>query len=74
MCLSLTLTHALLWHTTCLCKYHLQQHDNNFEIFLDPDADAHDYLEIEINGLGTAWDLVRAGGGGGDLGEADVDL
>jgi hypothetical protein len=32
-------------------------HDNDFEVFLDPDGDAADYFELEINALGTTWDL-----------------
>ncbi len=32
-------------------------HDNDFEVFLDPDGNARDYFEIEINALGTVWDL-----------------
>jgi len=32
-------------------------HDNDFEVFLDPDGDARTYFEIEINALGTVWDL-----------------
>ena len=32
--------------------------DNDFEVFLDPDADTHDYFELEINALGTEWDLL----------------
>lgn len=32
-------------------------HDNDFEVFLDPDGDARDYFEIEVNALGTVWDL-----------------
>lgn len=31
--------------------------DNDFEIFIDPDGDNHDYYEIEINALNTVWDL-----------------
>lgn len=31
--------------------------DNDFEIFLDPTGDTHNYLEYEINALGTDWDL-----------------
>jgi hypothetical protein len=31
--------------------------DNDFEIFIDPDGDTHDYYELEINALGTLWDL-----------------
>lgn len=32
-------------------------HDNDFEIFIDPDGDTHRYYELEINAYGTAWDL-----------------
>ncbi|MCC8153218.1 MAG: carbohydrate-binding family 9-like protein [Tannerellaceae bacterium] len=32
-------------------------HDNDFEIFLNPSNDTHNYLEFEINALGTVWDL-----------------
>lgn len=31
--------------------------DNDFEIFIDPDGDNHEYLEFEINALNTEWDL-----------------
>jgi hypothetical protein len=31
--------------------------DNDFEVFIDPDADTHNYYELEINALGTEWDL-----------------
>ncbi len=42
-------------------------HDDDFEVFLDPDGDAELYYELEINALGTVWDLLlvrtyRAGG------------
>jgi len=32
-------------------------HEHDFEVFLDPDGDTHDYYELEINALGTVWDL-----------------
>ena len=32
-------------------------HDNDFEIFLNPTNDTHNYLEYEVNALGTDWDL-----------------
>ncbi len=35
-------------------------HDNDFEVFLDPDGDHADYLELEVNALGTPWDLRLA--------------
>ena len=42
----------------------IKQHDevvyynNDFEIFIDPDGDAHNYFEIEVNALGTLFDLA----------------
>jgi hypothetical protein len=33
-------------------------HDNDFEIFIDPDGDTHNYYELEVNALGTPWDLL----------------
>jgi len=33
-------------------------HDNDFEVFIDPDGDNHDYYELEINALNTEWDLL----------------
>jgi hypothetical protein len=32
--------------------------DNDFEIFVDPNGDNHEYYEIEINALDTEWDLL----------------
>ena len=32
--------------------------DNDFEVFIDPDGDTHNYFEIEINALATVWDLL----------------
>jgi hypothetical protein len=31
--------------------------DNDFEIFIDPNGDNHEYFEFEINALNTGWDL-----------------
>jgi hypothetical protein len=31
--------------------------DNDFEVFLDPDGDTHNYYELEMNALNTVWDL-----------------
>jgi hypothetical protein len=42
----------------------ITQHDdtiynnNNFEVFIDPDGDTHNYFELELNALNTTWDLV----------------
>lgn len=33
-------------------------HDNDFEIFIDPDGDTHAYYELEFNALATVWDLM----------------
>jgi hypothetical protein len=33
-------------------------HDNDFEVFLDPDGDHHRYVELEMNALNTTWDLL----------------
>ena len=33
-------------------------HENDFEFFIDPDGDNHEYYEYEINALGTDWDLL----------------
>ena len=31
--------------------------DPDFEVFIDPDGDTHDYYELEMNVLNTVWDL-----------------
>ena len=31
--------------------------DNDFEIFIDPDGDNHNYYEFEVNPLNTIWEL-----------------
>ena len=33
-------------------------YDNDFEIFIDPDWDTHNYYEFEMNALNTEWDLL----------------
>ncbi|MBN2513974.1 MAG: carbohydrate-binding family 9-like protein [Sedimentisphaerales bacterium] len=32
-------------------------HDNDFEVFIDPDADNHHYFEFEMNAFNTVWNL-----------------
>ena len=32
--------------------------DNDFEVFIDPDGDTHNYFEYEVNAFGTGWDLL----------------
>ncbi|MBL7472389.1 carbohydrate-binding family 9-like protein [Robertkochia sediminum] len=33
-------------------------YNNDFEIFIDPDGDTHEYYEFEMNALNTVWDLL----------------
>lgn len=33
-------------------------YDDDFEVFIDPDGDTHNYYEFEINALNTGWDLL----------------
>ncbi|MFC2124426.1 carbohydrate-binding family 9-like protein [Bacteroidota bacterium] len=33
-------------------------HEHDFEVFIDPDGDTHQYYELEINARGTVWDLL----------------
>lgn len=33
-------------------------YDNDFEVFIDPDDDTHNYYELEVNALATEWDLL----------------
>ena len=32
-------------------------YNNDFEVFIEPNGDTHDYYELEINALNTTWDL-----------------
>lgn len=32
--------------------------DNDFEVFIDPDWDTHNYYEYEVNAFATEWDLL----------------
>lgn len=64
----------MLWDDSCLYFYAkldephvwgtLKQRDtvvfynNDFEIFIDPDGDTHNYMEFEMNALNTIWDLL----------------
>jgi hypothetical protein len=32
--------------------------DPDFEVFIDPDGDSHDYYEFEMNARNTGWDLL----------------
>jgi Carbohydrate family 9 binding domain-like len=33
-------------------------YDNDFEVFIDPDNDTHNYYELELNAFNTVWDLL----------------
>jgi len=33
-------------------------YDNDFEVFIDPDGDTHNYIEYEMNARNTQWDLL----------------
>ncbi|WP_372775988.1 carbohydrate-binding family 9-like protein [Mangrovibacterium sp.] len=33
-------------------------YDNDFEVFIDPDGDTHNYYEFEMNALNATWDLL----------------
>jgi hypothetical protein len=33
-------------------------HEHDFEVFIDPDGDTHEYYELEMNALNTIWDLL----------------
>ncbi len=46
-----------LWATLTL-RDAVIYHENDFELFIDPDGDNHLYYELEINALGTIWDLL----------------
>jgi hypothetical protein len=32
--------------------------EHDFEVFIDPDGDTHQYYELEMNALNTVWDLM----------------
>jgi hypothetical protein len=51
-------------------------HDNDFEVFIDPDDDMLDYVELEVNALGTEWDLLLPRpyrDGGSAINEFDIE-
>jgi hypothetical protein len=45
-----------VWGTLAKHDSHIYL-DNDLEVFIDPNADNHEYYEYEINALGTDWDL-----------------
>ncbi|MEN8226815.1 MAG: SUMF1/EgtB/PvdO family nonheme iron enzyme [Bacteroidota bacterium] len=44
----------LIKNDTIIC------HESDFEIFIDVDGDARNYVEIEFNAIGTFWDVTYA--------------
>ena len=38
-------------------KNEVMFHDNDFEVFIDPEGSNHHYHEFEMNALGTIWEL-----------------
>ena len=48
--------------STCHCidanEDQVIYHDNDFEIFIDPNGDTHYYKEYEMNALNATWDLL----------------
>lgn len=56
MYLGAEMEEAHLWATITERDAVIYQ-DNDFEVFIDPDGDTHEYYELEINALGTEWDL-----------------
>ena len=46
-------------HVWAYLKNHddIVYYDNDFEVFIDPDNDTHQYFEIEVNALNTVFDL-----------------
>ena len=49
-------------HVWATLKNHDQiiYHDNDFEVFIDPEGNAHNYYEIEVNAYNTILDLFLA--------------
>jgi hypothetical protein len=49
-----------VWGTLAEHDAVIHRDNNNFEVFIDPNGDNHEYYELEINALGTTWDLFLA--------------
>jgi hypothetical protein len=47
-----------VWATLTKHDSYIFHNDNDFEVFIDPDGDSHEYAEFEINALNTGWDLL----------------
>jgi hypothetical protein len=46
-----------VWATLTKHDSYIFVENNNFEVFIDPNGDNHEYYEFEINALNTGWDL-----------------
>ncbi len=57
LCVAAELAEPHIWGTLTE-KNSIVFHDNDFEIFLDPEGDAVNYYEFEMNALGTIWELT----------------
>ena len=51
------LTEPHVW-ATLTTRDSVVYHDNDFEVFIDPEGDERDYIEIEINAFNTIFDLL----------------
>jgi hypothetical protein len=47
-----------VWATLTKHDSYIFHDDNDFEVFIDPDGDSHEYCEFEINARNTGWDLL----------------
>jgi hypothetical protein len=47
-----------VWATLTRHDAYIFHDDNDFEVFIDPDGDSHNYCEFEINARNTGWDLL----------------
>jgi hypothetical protein len=47
-----------VWATLTRHDSYIFHDDNDFEVFIDPDGDSHNYCEFEINARNTGWDLL----------------
>ena len=47
-----------IWAVSTERDSYIWQNEGDFEVFIDPDSNSLDYIEIEINAMGTEWDLL----------------
>ncbi len=52
------LTEPHIWGSFTKHDSYIFTEDPDFEVFIDPDGDSHEYAEFEINALNTGWDLL----------------